>query len=394
MRALQLKGGPKRLGASAREAATVATGLTNYYLVENQQQQRNETQPSKYWQRKKNLSSPEGSQLTLHAIPTNLSMKWVDSVGTIPHPETVLKYRTPTKLHRTTSSMSKGKKDLPPLSKKDIFYSRSIMNVDHYQSMRSGVAQVDGDDDYDEDEDRGDAVHEEQLVSSVKKSSCSRCWSHFRGLIDCSLMKSPTFVLYSICGTLMLVAICNVYMFLMKYGESRGLKHYKTQWFISIIGIVNSLFRILVGLIADAPWADVVHITTVTMAVGALGSILLPFVANTFALISVYCCFFALSLACYIALRSIVMVKLFGLEKLTNSFGISLLFQGVASLMGPPAAGKLFDATGDYTLTFVCTGLCFLFAALLHGPIRQIAKCEAKYKEIKPKDALATPKDS
>ena len=49
-----------------------------------------------------------GSQLTLHAIPTNLSMKWVDSVGTIPHPETVLKYRTPTKLHRTTSSMSKG----------------------------------------------------------------------------------------------------------------------------------------------------------------------------------------------------------------------------------------------------------------------------------------------
>ena len=32
------------------------------------------------------------------------------------------------------------------------------MNVDHYQSMRSGVAQVDGDDDYDEDEDRGDAV--------------------------------------------------------------------------------------------------------------------------------------------------------------------------------------------------------------------------------------------
>ena len=49
---------------------------------------------------------------------------------------------------------------------------------------------------------------------------------------------------------------------------SLHLQHYKTQWFISIIGIVNSLFRILVGLIADAPWADVVHITTVTMAVG------------------------------------------------------------------------------------------------------------------------------
>jgi len=388
MKALQLTGGPKRLGSSTRETATVATGLTNYYLVESQQKKRNEVEPSNYWQKKKDLASPEGSQLTLHAIPANVSMKWIDSVGSIPHPEVVLKYRTPNRLQRTTSSVSRGEKNLPPLAKKDIFYSRSIMSVNHYQSMRSGIAQVDGDDEDDDGDDddkidRGqESVHDEHLVTR-KKSSCNKCWRNFQGLIDCSLMKSPTFVLYSISGMLVMIAMTVVYMFLMKYGDSRGLKQEKTKWFISIIGITNTLCRIFIGLIADAPWADVVHITTVSMGIGALGSILLPFVATTFALISVYCCVFAFSIACFVSLRSIVMVQLFGLEKLTNSFGISLLFQGVSSLMGPPIAGKLFELTGTYTVSFVCTGLCFLVAALLHGPIRAIAKCEANAKQIR-----------
>ena len=149
-------------------------------------------------------------------------MKWVDSVGTMPHPETVLKYRTPTKLHRTTSSVSRGlcqslwcvcvwvypsvwfsvcqweseqrvdeslflcrcahawyrsssflrtpgRKGLPPLAKKDIFYSRSIMSVDHYQSMRSGIAQVDDDDD-DEDEDDDEIDDRRDTVSTYLPS--------------------------------------------------------------------------------------------------------------------------------------------------------------------------------------------------------------------------------
>merc|ERR1712228_1127458 len=167
----------------------------------------------------------------------------------------------------------------------------------------------------------------------------------------------------------------------MKYAESVGVKGENTKWFISIIGISNSVIRILIGLIADAPKADVIHITSAAMLIGGVASILLPFAFNTFALISLYCVLFAFSIACYVSLRSIVMVKLFGLEKLTSGFGLSLLFQGVASLIGPPIAGKLFESTGSYKLTFVCTGLCFLVASLLHTPIKRIAEWEGKKKK-------------
>ena len=45
--------------------------------------------------------------------------------------------------------------------------------------------------------------------------------------------------------------------------------------------------------------------------------------------------------AAFASLRSILLVELLGLEKLTNAFGLLLLFQGFAALFGSPIAGCL-----------------------------------------------------
>lgn len=44
--------------------------------------------------------------------------------------------------------------------------------------------------------------------------------------------------------------------------------------------------------------------------------------------------------AAFASLRSILLVELLGLEKLTNAFGLLLLFQGIAGIFGSPLAGK------------------------------------------------------
>lgn len=43
--------------------------------------------------------------------------------------------------------------------------------------------------------------------------------------------------------------------------------------------------------------------------------------------------------ACFASLRSILVVEYLGLEKLTNCFGLFLLFQGIGALLGAPIAG-------------------------------------------------------
>jgi MFS family permease len=55
----------------------------------------------------------------------------------------------------------------------------------------------------------------------------------------------------------------------------------------------------------------------------------------------VYCASFGFTIGAYVGLTSVILVDLLGLEKLTNAFGLLLLFQGIASLVGPPIAGNV-----------------------------------------------------
>jgi hypothetical protein len=52
--------------------------------------------------------------------------------------------------------------------------------------------------------------------------------------------------------------------------------------------------------------------------------------------------FFGIAIAGYISLTSIILVDLLGLEKLTNAFGLLILFRGVAGKTGSIFVEMLF----------------------------------------------------
>jgi hypothetical protein len=87
-------------------------------------------------------------------------------------------------------------------------------------------------------------------------------------------------------------------------------------------------------------------------------------------------------------MTSILLADLFGLENLSNSFGMLLIFQGVATLIGPAFAGKLpvskdstqavpqfnrasfgqgimRDYFKSYTIPFVCLGSAIAISGLM-----------------------------
>ena len=62
----------------------------------------------------------------------------------------------------------------------------------------------------------------------------------------------------------------------------------------------------------------------------------------------------------YVLLTSVVLVDLLSVERLSNSFGLVLLFQGIASLIGPPIAGRrgvVCTMTFDRLVLVVETGV-------------------------------------
>jgi len=53
-----------------------------------------------------------------------------------------------------------------------------------------------------------------------------------------------------------------------------------------------------------------------------------------------YAAFFGFFSGGYVGLTSIVVVDLVGVDKLSDAFGVLLLFQGVAVALGTPIVGK------------------------------------------------------
>lgn len=86
-------------------------------------------------------------------------------------------------------------------------------------------------------------------------------------------------------------------------------------------------------------------------------------------------------LASMAALRSSVLVQLVGLDKLTNAFGIMLIFEGIASFTGITVAGLLRDYSENYDNTFLFSGLSILFSSMLMVPIKIVLKWEKRKEE-------------
>ena len=72
---------------------------------------------------------------------------------------------------------------------------------------------------------------------------------------------------------------------------------------------------------------------------------------------------------------------MFGPEKFTNSFGLLLLFQGVATFAGPPAVGYMYDAYDSYNEGLIVMGAFITVSGLMLYPIPTIRNTIEKVNE-------------
>jgi len=83
----------------------------------------------------------------------------------------------------------------------------------------------------------------------------------------------------------------------------------------------------------------------------------------------IYALCFGVTSAAYVLLTTLVLADLLGPAMFTNSFGLLLLFQGVATIIGPPIVGYMFDVYGNYDYGFVLMGLFITFSGLILYPV-------------------------
>ncbi|KAL5019783.1 hypothetical protein ScPMuIL_002675 [Solemya velum] len=258
-----------------------------------------------------------------------------------------------------TNLRARAKHHPKSILSKDVFYSGSLMNIRECagcdnQSLSSLGTSV--------------GCHcGPELASSAdteiaKGSKGKCCILKGRLLVSLMLFKEKTFLLLLLTFTTWTVQTVTL-TFLPDMAVSKGVPPNQAALLISIIGIFNTAGRILAGFVTDILHFRSINIYTCALLIAATVNFLLPW-CDSFALMALCSSVFGFCMACAVSLRTIVLADHLGIEKLTHSFGVVAMLQGVAFMINPPIAGMLFDVFGSYKSPFIMTGAMYTISGL------------------------------
>ncbi|XP_046341093.1 monocarboxylate transporter 14-like [Haliotis rufescens] len=256
------------------------------------------------------------------------------------------------------ANLNKIKTDLSrPMYRKDIFYSGSIMNIQQFKSQP----------------DMKDYIRSVTSIPSMHmEKTCFTCeWipkparDTLSEMLDVKLLKNPTFLLICFGNVLAMLGFYVPFVYIVDRAISLEIDESKAAFLLSIIGITNTIGRVLAGFLADLRKIDSLMINNVAMLLLGISTMLAPF-CNTYPLLCAFAAFFGLCVAAYISLTSIIICDLLGLENLTNAFGLLTLARGISSTAGPPLAGAVYDLNNSYDTSFYLGGALVIGGALCH----------------------------
>ncbi|XP_056648767.1 monocarboxylate transporter 14-like isoform X2 [Diorhabda sublineata] len=274
--------------------------------------------------------------------------------------------------HSLASNKSKKSQVLPPLARQDVLYTGSIRNLKEYQSQKSL-------------HDFRQSMLNIPTDKSKYSVSSSRLCRIFGDLLDLSLIKNPVFIVIILLNFMGFIALYIPFVFIGEATEKDDISKDQSTLLISLMGITNTVGRIVCGFIADFPKVNTLLVNNVCMIVMsiALGGIAfchhyISYVAVTF--------IYGSAMAGYISLTSILLVEFLGLEKLTSAFGLLILFRGSGALIGPPVHGLIMKSF-SYSHGFLVASGFLTISSLLSCSIpfiRKIKRNNTKDRSLEP----------
>lgn len=191
------------------------------------------------------------------------------------------------------------------------------------------------------------------------------------------LFANPIFVVFLFSNFSTCLGFYVPYFCLADKAKMLGMSTEEASYLLATIGIANTIGRIVLGFISDRSWVNRLWIYNVCLFICGIGKTTMnewtdygnwtkyyffstatasSVLCLTFETLVVYSAVFGFTIGAYVGLTSVILVDLLGLDKLTNAFGLLLLFQGIASFIGPPIVGLLYDQTQSYGPGFLFAG--------------------------------------
>ena len=162
-------------------------------------------------------------------------------------------------------------------------------------------------------------------------------------LIDWSLLKDPLFLIFGSSLCLFTLGSQSSAVFVPALGKEKGLGNIQAAYLISILGVADALAKISAGFILDCKPVQKYRrfMYNINVFLIAVLIILCPFM-ETFTEFGILCAVYGVLNGINVSQKAVMLTELLGQDRISSSFGLTICFQGLGALSGPPLSGILF----------------------------------------------------
>merc|ERR1719186_222222 len=201
------------------------------------------------------------------------------------------------------------------------------------------------------------------VTSSSQKSCLDK--TVYR-ILDRKLLTNVPFLVILVGNFVALAGVYIPYTFLPELATDCGLAPESAALMVSVLGVANTIGRIIMGTLADLPAVNALVLMVFTLIGGGICCIGLAYCHSVMSLL-VVTVLFGFNLSAFPAVTSASLVDLLGIEMLTSSFGLLIAVRGISASLGPPLGGILIDSLPGHKVApvFVLSGALLIGGALV-----------------------------
>ncbi|XP_052057914.1 monocarboxylate transporter 12-B-like isoform X1 [Mytilus californianus] len=195
-----------------------------------------------------------------------------------------------------------------------------------------------------------------------------------------SVLKMPEVVFYTIFSFLVFFGYFNFIIFMPLDAASRGFESFQKAWLVSCAGIGDLIGRIVVGIVGDLRIIERYKIIGATCIFCGINILIFNF-ATVFWWCAIHTTLYGFFGGAYVALTSIVLIDMVGLEIMPKAIGVILLIQGLGAAIGQPVEGAIKGRSGSFSLlNYINSSLMIIggFFMFLYPLIRDAKKSKNK----------------
>ncbi|KAH3795789.1 hypothetical protein DPMN_149350 [Dreissena polymorpha] len=213
-----------------------------------------------------------------------------------------------------------------------------------------------------------DLISNSNSKPEISKETGDKAASKFvvKDYIDYTLLKNLSFISFGISIMLATLGHSPASVMLPPLAAQNNITAQKSAFLLSITGIADIIGRLTFGAICDIDYLRKKrnYMYVAAIFISGVANLVCGF-ASTYWHFVTYAVVIGLFAGSYNALTPVILVDLLGAEKLSSSFGLALLFQGLGFLVGPPLAGLISDAMGGYQSAFFFAGIAMVLSSLI-----------------------------